>query len=525
MIGMMYLVLTALLALNVSKEILQAFIVVNESIETTTENFTQKLADNYAEFEKAQSLNPEKVKEFYDKAQEARRIAQELVDYIELTKWEVTVTTDNKINTIEEAKNTPLQQVSSRDKYTEPTRFFFERSPDGENARSGELRDKIVQFKKDMLELVDPRFRDMIKMQGLDVDGPFYDADGKRQTWMQHNFYYSILAADITILNKLINEVRNVEFDVTKHLFGAVNADDFKFDEVRAKVLASSNYVLRGDNYEADVIVAAWDSKQNPTLKYVMGADTIQDPDNMPNAIEVEGEGGIARISIPASTLGIQKFAGVIMVQNPAGIKIPYPFESEYIVGEPSLTVSALKMNVFYIGVDNPVAISVPGIPAERLRPSITTGSLRPQAGNYVVTVPRDARTTTINVSADFDGEMRSMGKAEFRVKRVPDPIATVAGKSSGLIPKAALTAAGGVIPQMPADFEFELFFEIQSFTFVTVRGGDVFERNARGNRFSPEMKDLIDNARRGTKIWIENIIASGPDGNRQLGTIALQVQ
>lgn len=524
MIGMMYLVLTALLALNVSKEILQAFIVVNESIETTTDNFTKKLDDNYTEFEKAYAASPDKVKEFYDKAQEAKRIAQQMVDYIELTKWEVIVSTDNNIETIEDAQNTPLQEIAARDKYTEPTRFFFERSPNGENARSGELRDKIVQFKTDMLELVDPRYRDVIEL-GLDVDGPFYDADGQPQTWMQHNFYYSILAADITILNKLINEVRNAEFDVTKHLFGAVNADDFKFDKVTAKVLASSNYVLKGDNYEADVIVAAWDSKQNPTLKYVLGADTIQDPSNMPNAIEVAGEGGIAKISIPASTLGIQKFAGVIMVQSPSGVEVPYHFESEYIVGEPSLTVSALKMNVFYIGVDNPVAISVPGIPAERLRPSITTGTMRPQAGNYVVTVPRDARTTTINVSADFDGEMRSMGNAEFRVKRVPDPIATVAGKSSGLVPKAALTAAGGVIPQMPADFEFELFFEIQSFTFVTVRGGDVFERNTRGNRFSPEMKDLIDNARRGTKIWIENIIASGPDGNRQLGTIALQIQ
>lgn len=139
--------------------------------------------------------------------------------------------------------------------------------------------------------------------------------------------------------------------------------------------------------------------------------------------------------------------------------------------------------------------------------------------------VPRDASKATISVSADFDGQVRSMGSKEFRVKRVPDPVATVAGKNSGLIPKSQLAAAPGIIPKMPDDFEFELFFEIQSFTFVTVRSGDIFERNGRGNRFTDEMKSMINSAQRGTKIWIENIIATGPDGNRQLGTIALQVQ
>ncbi len=117
------------------------------------------------------------------------------------------------------------------------------------------------------------------------------------------------------------------------------------------------------------------------------------------------------------------------------------------------------------------------------------------------------------------------MGSADFRVKRVPDPQATVAGRSSGLIAKSALTAAGGIIPKMPDDFEFELYFEIVSFSFVTVKSGDIFERTGRGNRFSPEMQSLIDGSQRGTKIWIENIVAKGPDGNRQLGTISLQIQ
>ncbi|HRZ75951.1 MAG TPA: hypothetical protein P5248_01205, partial [Bacteroidales bacterium] len=260
---MMYLVLTALLALNVSKEILQSFIVVNESIETTTGNFTRKLEDTYSEFQKAYTLNKDKVEPYFLSAQKAKQLADEMVEYIEQTKHEVIVATDNKIKTVEQAKATPLGEIAARDKYTEPTRFFFGRSPDGENGRSGELKNKIEEYKKSLLELVDPKYREVLNL-GLETEGPYYDADGQRQTWMQHNFYYSILAADVTILNKLINEVRNAEFDVIKLLFASVNAEDFKFDEIRAKVLPASNYVLKGDSYEADIIVAAWDSKQNP---------------------------------------------------------------------------------------------------------------------------------------------------------------------------------------------------------------------------------------------------------------------
>ncbi|MBE0641499.1 MAG: hypothetical protein IH599_05640, partial [Bacteroidales bacterium] len=300
---MMYLVLTALLALNVSKEILQSFIVVNESIETTTGNFTRKLDDTYAEFQKAYTLNKEKVEPYFLAAQQAKKLADEMVEYIEQTKYEVIIATDNKIKTVEEAKATPLQEINARDKYTEPTRFFFGRSPDGENARSGELKNKIEEYKKTLLSLVDPKYREVLNL-GLETEGPYYDADNQRQTWMQHNFYYSILAADVTILNKLINEVRNAEFDVIKLLFASVNAEDFKFDEIRAKVLPASNYVLKGDNYEADIIVAAWDSKQNPRVRYSMGADTLT---NLEGGTEIVGEGGIVHLSIPAGSLGIQK--------------------------------------------------------------------------------------------------------------------------------------------------------------------------------------------------------------------------
>jgi gliding motility-associated protein GldM len=243
------------------------------------------------------------------------------------------------------------------------------------------------------------------------------------------------------------------------------------------------------------------------------------------NATPVAGEAGVVRLSIPAGSVGPQKLAGIINVKSPLGGTVPYAFKTDYIVGEPSLTVSAKKMNVFYIGVENPVSISVPGIPQEKLRPSISTGSLSRQGADWIVKVSPGTSKAVITVSAELDGSQRSMGSSEFRVKRVPDPVPVVANQPGGLISKGALLAAGGVIPKMPDDFEFELYFEITSFTFVSVKSGDLFERNAQGNRFTTEMKTQIESAKRGTKFWIENIMAKGPDGNRKLATVSLQIQ
>jgi hypothetical protein len=117
------------------------------------------------------------------------------------------------------------------------------------------------------------------------------------------------------------------------------------------------------------------------------------------------------------------------------------------------------------------------------------------------------------------------MGSAEFRIKRVPDPKAYIANTDGGPVQKSMLLASRALIPKMPEDFDFDLNFEIVSFTFVGVRGGDTYERPGTGNRLTDEMQTFISNSKRGQRIWLENIMAKGPDGNRKLGTISLIVQ
>jgi hypothetical protein len=184
-------------------------------------------------------------------------------------------------------------------------------------------------------------------------------------------------------------------------------------------------------------------------------------------------------------------------------------------------------MNVFYIGVDNPVSISAPGIAEANLRPSISVGTLSRDSGgkDWIVRVPQGQAKAVISVDAMYQGESRRMGAAEFRIRRVPSPAAEIAGQVEGTIDKSTLLAAGAIIPVM-RDFEFELYFEVKSFRMTTIVGGDGISKRANGNRFSDEMISLIQGARKGQKIFFENIQAEGPDKiPRSLNPISLEIK
>jgi len=538
MIAMMYLVLTALLALNVSKDMLEAFLVVNESMENTIEVFEHKLGNLYGEFEKQYQLKPQKVGDYWQKAQEARRLSNELKKYVDHMIFDVVRQSENKdsLTLIQDSFETKMMQdpddprkeiavpmlnmskVATKDKYDESTNYFINRK------QAEKLREKIEAYKTAMLNIVPPEFRGNIKM-GLETEGPFFNADGNKQTWELHHFYHTILAASVTIMNKIKAEVQTAEFDIAAELFSEIDVSDFKFDKIEAKIIPTTNYVLQGDKYEAEVLVTAFDTRQTPEVFVLQGADEIT-ISNKDRAQRVEGKDGIVRLSFPAGAVGLQKYAGVVEVVSPEGERIPYKFSGDYVVAPPSLTVAATKMNVFYIGVDNPVSISVPGIAEASLRPSISVGTLTRDATgkNWVVRVPQGQKTI-ISVSADILGTPRSMGSAEFRIRRVPSPNAEIAGQVEGTIDKSTLIAAGAIIPVM-RDFEFELFFEVKSFRMTTIIGGDGISKRGNGNRFSDEMISMIQSARKGQKFFFENIQAEGPDKiPRSLNPISLEIK
>jgi len=503
----MYLVLTALLALNVSVEILNAFLVVNDSMETTNQLFGKKTENLYKQFEIQYTQNPDKVGPYYNKAMEVKKLSEDLKQYVNNVKYEMIHKSEGI--TIEEAKKINLRDINTKDKYDETTTYFIGQSEDGSKGKSRELKNKIVKFKEEVIKQVDPDKREMIKI-GLDTEGPFYDASGKPLNWEMYNFYHTILAADVTILNKLIAEVQNAEQDIVTHLMSQISAADFKIDQVGATVVPKSQYVFMGDSYEAEVFVTAMDSKQDFTANIGGRGYT--------------SEAGKVKVILPATAPGLKTVTGNVMFKSPDGEIKPYPVEFEYVVAPPTLTVSPTKMNVLYIGVDNPVSISAGGVSDAMINASISQGSLT-RSGNAWNAKVNQTGKAVVTVTAKTGDKTRPMGSFEFRVKNVPSPIAYIANTDGGVVSREML-GASALIPRMPADFDFDLNFVITSFTFSGNRKGDVIDYKGAGNRLTEEMRTFIRECKRGSKISFEDIYAKGPDGkNRKLNSIVITVQ
>lgn len=550
MIAMMYLVLYALLALNVSKEVLNAFLVVNQSMVSTNESLSEKIATTYNRFELQNSLQPEKVGPYWNKALLVRAHTDSLLtylDHIKLRLVEVSQQEDSASVVTKYYRDTlvpapygdgqmvtkkvlNLAIVPNKNRYNDPTEYMIgnEQTKNGEAYKLSKLmgiyRDSILNT----MNLPDTSTKIGLITNYLGKQKIIYrNADGQKQDWEMHNFYYTILAADITLVNKIISEVKGAEFDALNYLFSSVTEKDYKFSNIKPIVIPTSTYILEGNNYEADVMAAAYDTKTNPNVRILAGNQPITDK-NVNRAQLVQGKGGIVKLSFPAGRPGEHNYNGTIEMVNPTtNEKTKYPFHFNYLVAPPSLTVAPLKMNVFYIGVENPVSITAPGFADDKIRPSISGGKLYRKDGHWAVKIDKPVPGNKVYVSATADVRGRSvlLGRSLFRVKRVPDPEAQIAGQTNGIIDRNTFLAAGAIIPNMK-DFEFDLYFVVTSYTFATLINGDWIPQNVNGNRFTPEILKQIRNSRPGQKFFFENIQAKGPDGSiRSLNPITLEIK
>ncbi|MBN2616271.1 MAG: hypothetical protein JXR71_11320 [Bacteroidales bacterium] len=550
MIAMMYLVLYALLALNVSKEVLNAFLVVNQSMVSTNESLSAKIATTYDRFEQQNSLQPEKVGPFWESAKRVRAHTDSLLNYLDHIKLrlvEVSQQEDSASVMAKYYRDTlvpapygegqmitkkilDLSIVPNKNRYNNPTEYMIgnEQLKNGEayklSKRMAAYRDTILNI----MGLPDTSTKVGLITNYLGKQKIIYrNADGQKQDWEMHNFYYTILAADITLINKIISEAKGAEFDALNHLYSSVTEKDYKFSNIKPIVIPRSTYILEGNNYEAEVMAAAYDTKTNPNVRILAGTENITDK-NINRTQLIQGKGGIVKLKFPAGRPGEHKYSGTIEMVNPStNEKTKYPFSFNYLVAPPSLTVAPLKMNVFYIGVENPVSITAPGFADDQIRPSISGGELYRKDGNWMVKIdkPIPGNKVYVSATANVDGRTVVLGRSLFRVKRVPDPEAQIAGQTNGLIDRNTFLAAGAIIPNMK-DFEFDLYFVVTSYTFATIINGDWIPQNVNGNRFTPEVLKLIRNARPGQKFFFENIQAKGPDGTiRSLNPITLEIK
>ncbi|HOF15658.1 MAG TPA: gliding motility protein GldM [Bacteroidales bacterium] len=522
MIGMMYLVLTAMLALNVSKDILDAFIIVNDTMEQTNANFTSKVEQSYILFEKALENEKDKVEPFYKKALKVKKESDEMVAYIEQIKKEMFMAVDGLKE--EEVKGKSLKDMDARDNYDKPTQYFIGQTGSG---KAIELKNKINAYKKNLISIVNSQKYNTIIKEALVTDGDYRNTSGEPETWEQHNFDHIVAAACYTILNKIIGEVRNTEYATVSFLYSDIESGSFKFDNVSARVIPNSRIVFSGDSYEADIIVAAVDSRQNPSIYWGPSRDTVNLSDTSKLTL-VEGENGMVRLKIPTGGIGDQRYAGVIKLKTAEGDKF-YPFKDAYTVTRPSAAIAAEKMNVLYAGIPNPIGIAAPVAP-ERMR--ISWGGLSPRqlgGGKYEVTPDKNliGKRITISVAADLGtGKTQNMGSQEFRVKGVPNPVAYIGSNiGSGKIAKNLLTANPFLTAKME-NFDFELAWRITSYKVTVVKNGrEVSSATNAGAQFSESLKNTIRASGSGTTFEFTEIRAQSIAGVKNLENITVRIR
>lgn len=532
MIAMMYLVLTAMLALNVSKEVIDAFAVVNESIEKTNESFDEKINQTYAKFEFQYNLNKEKVEPLWQKAQEIKRLSEDMRTYLADVRDTTIMKSEGKtmkeikayiaeeqgIN-VEEVDEIPVRLLEKKNDYDKVSNYFVPNmDKPREKGKAQEVRKKFVEYRESMLALVHPNQRDDFRI-GPDFEKDYYNANGQVQSWEENHFYHTIMAAAVTIMNKMITEVNNAEFDMLNHFYSSISEEDYKFSTIEAKVIPKRNYVLKGEEYLADVFVAAYDTTQRPEVYIQPGVDSIV---NLNLATRLESSNDLVRVRMEGNRIGENKYAGVVRLQAPDGTYNEYHFNDSFEVGQRAATVSATKMNVFYKGVDNPVSISVPGVPTSQIRPSINVGTLKTEgSGMYTVTIPGDInQDAVITVNAVVDGEETFFESFDYRVKRIPDPIPSIGGAyTSGRVPRNFLIT-NSLIAKSPEGFDFDYNFMVTSFD-MWFRGEDGYDRQLSSNSydFTEDMLTQFDRLPVNSRVTFENITVKAPEGERTLPT------
>ena len=528
MIGMMYLVLLALIALTVQREVLEAFVLVDEGLSKTTLNFAAKNEILYAEFGRAAAENPAKAGPWKNKADEIRRRGEELYEYIQSLKIEIVQAAEGEDT---EAVHDGEIHGDKIGKMDDMDTGEFIMVGDNQDGKGNDLRLAFTEFREYCISLIDEDDEYLKESVESSLETEDHvDYEGVLHTWQTEHFAHLPLIAVITMMSKLQGDVRNVESEMLAYLYEQIEGESFKFNKLESTVIPNSNYILMGNDYVARVFLAARDTTSPPQV-FIGEYDSVPLPEGAGwdymmkgsfDSIPIENGKGVYRR--PARSLGQKSWGGLIRIKNLDGTYTSKPFKASYMVGAPQAVVSPTKMNVFYLGVENPVDISVGSVPGDKIRVNVTNGVITRDGAGYIVQ-PNQLGECLVNVSAEIEGRWQNMGSKPFRVKKVPDPIPMVGGQNGGAIAKNVLEIQRVVLAQMPEDFEFDLEYTVTGFTISATSGGFTKRETATSRLITAGQTDILKGLTRGATVYFDDVTAVGPDGiERNLGTVKFTI-
>ncbi len=495
MINLMYIVLTAMLALNVSSDVLDGFVQVEDGLARTNANMGRRNDAVYSQLEAFTEQNPGKGAPWLAKANDVRKRSARLFTIVDSLKRAIVIEADGPEGDV--------NNINRRDDLESAAVIML--SP---GATGGKLLHSEMDSYRDFVTTL---IGDSIKRTS--ISEALSTAPFKRpgtvtpQIWEEAKFENQPVVAAVTLLTKLQNDIRYAEGEALASLLAAVDAGDVRVNELNAFVIPQSRMVMRGGKYSANIVLAAVDTTARPEI-FVAGK-------------KLANEQGL--YEFVTSSTGTFDYNGYLEVTHGDGSSTRHPFSSSYTVMEPTATVSATMMNVLYAGIDNPMSISVPGVPMNAVSATMSNGSLTRNGDSWIARPAKVGENATITVTANIDGRPQTVATTSFRVRKLPDPVAFISYtgqngakeryKGGKPISKTLLTSAPGISAAIDDDM---LNIDFQVLGFETVffdQMGNAIPEVSQGAGFSQRQKDQFKRLSRGKRFYISRIRAKGPDG------------
>ena len=494
MINLMYIVLTAMLALNVSSDVLNGFSQVHAGLDRTNRTMTAK---NEIQFEYLKDLyaqNPTKAGPWYREGEQLRALSSGLFNTIDSLKTAIARQADGR--------NGDYNNLINQDDLEAASVVML-----NPNTRAGaKLREQIDAYRKYVSGLIPDSLRRAAVLEMLSTKSVVRKGTMAEATWEEINFDNMPAIASVTMLTKIQNDIRQAESEALTNLINNVDIGDVRVNQLTAYVIPRSTMVMRGGTYSADIVLAAIDTTQRPSV--FIGGNRLS--------------GNLYEFT--AGATGTHEYTGYIEVPRPDGTLDRHPFSSSYTVMEPMATISPTMMNVLYAGIDNPISISVPGVPMTAVQATMTNGTLTRNGDTWIARPGKVGTEAEISVSATMDGRSQNVGSMKFRVRKLPDPTPYIAirGDDGALIQykgtpkrisKAQLMKATGLGAAIDDDI-LNVTYNVLSFSMIFFDSmGNAIPENSNGSAFSPRQLDKIKALKPGKSFFISNVKASGPDG------------
>tara|TARA_R110002012_G_scaffold321809_1_gene551508 strand:- start:6849 stop:8399 length:1551 start_codon:yes stop_codon:yes gene_type:complete len=483
MINLMYLIFIAMLALNMSKEVLSAFGLMNEKLVESNEAATTRNQQFFAGLEQQAIDNELKFGPLKDQADKINTLSNDFNSYISDLKGQMTATVDNP------------QDYEIMDKGDFLDNYFFKGDKLKEEGQA--FVDKINAYKNGVVAVLNqnPEMASIAK----DVEKKFSteevtNRDGNKLDWLSYHYRGFPLVASLTKMTQLQADIKTTQSEVLSSMLAGklkVEASLTNFDAI---VVPDKTAFFSGENFTGRIILG----KKDNTLK----ADKV-----VVNGNELASDAmkaGETFLDFPAGSVGEQDIKGQFIFKE-GGEDVVIDFESTYaVVPKPnSATISADKMNVVYRGVSNPMTISFAGVSDNNVSANAAGLSKASGVGKYVMN-PGSGREVAINVSGTLPDGTKVNDKATFRIKDIPKPTGSISGQT-GIVKLPRNSVEISTIGALLDDFDFELPIQVTQFKLKVPGQPSV---NVSGTKLNSQAKNALRKARRGDQISIFDISA-----------------